>query len=179
MAGKQVRCLCCPAAVRGARPKQELGKINCADSANWTHRPFFDRSVATGKPGRPEPRGEPSQKIRHGGCVLLAKDERDGCNIRAFLRDGWSRSIPQGNGRYFFGYLRDCCGKGNLAFPSGEGGARSATDEVIGCNGSCRSYVEEPHPPLTRSPLPREEGKKNGISETKLHIPAAKDEGTA
>ena len=101
MAGKQVRCLCCPAAVRGARPKQELGKIDCADSASWTHRSFFNRSVATGKPGRPGPRGEPSQKIRHGGCVLLAKDEGDGCNIRAFLRDGWSRSIPQGNGRNF------------------------------------------------------------------------------
>lgn len=96
MAGKQVRRLCCPAAVRGARPKQELGRIDCADSASWTHRLFFDRSVATGKPGRPEPRGEPSQKIRHGGCVLLAKDERDGCNIRAFLA---RRMVPLDSAR--------------------------------------------------------------------------------
>ena len=85
-----MRRLCCPAAVRGARPKQEPGKIDCADSASWTHRSFFNRSVATGKPGRPGPRGEPSQKIRHGGCVLLAKDEGDGCKVCAFLRGGLS-----------------------------------------------------------------------------------------
>ena len=58
---------------------------------------------ATGRPGRPEPRDEPSQNIRHGDCVLLAKDEGDGCAVRAFLRRGLSRSLPQGNGRYFFG----------------------------------------------------------------------------
>ena len=143
------------------------------------HRSVFNRSVATGKPGRPEPRGEPSQKIRHGGCVLLAKDERDGCNIRAIFA---RRMVPLDSAReraeFFWIFVR-LLRKGNLAFPSGEGGARSATDEVIGCDGSCRSYVEEPHPPLTRSPLPIGEGKKNGISETTLHIPAAKDEGTA
>ena len=47
--GKQVKDLCCPAAVRGARLEQGPEE-------------FFDGSIVTGKPGRPGTRGEPSQK---------------------------------------------------------------------------------------------------------------------
>ena len=124
------------------------------------HRLFFNRSVATGKPGRPGPRDEPSQKIRHGGCVLLAKDERDGCNIRAFFAQ---RIVPLDSAREraeFFWIFARWVRKGNLAFPSGEGGARSATDEVIGCNGSCKSYVKGPHPPPAAVPPPKRGGQE-------------------
>ena len=78
MAGKQVRCLCCPAAVWGARPKMSLGETGKAGNARRT---------------------EPENPLWSFIVLLRRKGGRVRCC--AFLRGVLSRSLPQGTGRHF------------------------------------------------------------------------------